>query len=217
MQWQRKTGVLACCMPFLVTAQTQTNTRRNQVISSEHLVSSVRSLGGYHRHSQVCWLAMVTERSFSLKCLPKFATGTSSQRRWKQLVPHQARCTSAPKHWQKANSIQCPQASLKLLTAFLRPESSPTDHQPCQNSRAITPYVSLMTNHHLSVEQKFHLEAAFREIDGCEDIEKLRALTKQIITAQENEKAFAREAMQQIRKEMEASAQQRFGFNWGQK
>ena len=74
-----------------------------------------------------------------------------------------------------------------------------------------------MANHHLSVEQKFHLEAAFREIDGCENIEKLRALTKQIITAKENEKAFAREAMQQIRKEMEASAQQRFGFNWGQK
>ena len=61
------------------------------------------------------------------------------------------------------------------------------------------------------------MEASFKEIDGCEDIEKLRALTKQIITAQENEKAFAREAMQQIRKEMEASAQQRFGFNWGQK
>ena len=61
------------------------------------------------------------------------------------------------------------------------------------------------------------MEAAFREIDGCEDIEKLRALTKQIITAQENEKAFAREAMQQIRKELEVSAQQRFGFNWGQK
>ncbi|WP_186498758.1 hypothetical protein [Synechococcus sp. A15-24] len=74
-----------------------------------------------------------------------------------------------------------------------------------------------MTNHVLSVEQRFHLEAAFKEIDGCEDIEKLRALTKQIITAQENEKAFAREAMQQIRREMEASAQQRFGFNWGQK
>ena len=66
-----------------------------------------------------------------------------------------------------------------------------------------------MTNHHLSVEQRFHLEAAFREIDGCEDIETLRALTKQIITAQENEKAFAREAIQQIRKEMETSAQQR--------
>ena len=74
-----------------------------------------------------------------------------------------------------------------------------------------------MTNHHLSIEQRFHLEAAFREIDGCEDIEKLRALTKQIITAQVNEKALAREAIQQIRKEMEASAQQRFGFNWGQK
>ena len=45
-----------------------------------------------------------------------------------------------------------------------------------------------MKNHHLSVEQRFHLEAAFREIDACKDIEKLRALTKQIITAQENEK-----------------------------
>ena len=74
-----------------------------------------------------------------------------------------------------------------------------------------------MTNHHLSVEQRFQLEAAFREINSCEDIDKLRALTKQIITAQENEKVFAREAMQQIRKEMEAAAQQRFGFNWGQK
>ena len=72
-----------------------------------------------------------------------------------------------------------------------------------------------MTNHHLSVEQRFHLEAAFSEIDSCKDIEKLRALTKQIITAQENEKAFAREAMQQIRKEMETAAQKRFGFVWG--
>ena len=74
-----------------------------------------------------------------------------------------------------------------------------------------------MSNHRLSVEQRFHLEAAFREIDGCENIDKLRPLTKQIIMAQENEKAFAREAIQQIRKEMEALAQQRFGFNWGQK
>ena len=64
-----------------------------------------------------------------------------------------------------------------------------------------------MTNYHLAVEQRFHLEAAFREINSCEDIEKLRALAKQVITAQENEKAFAREAIQQTRKEMEASAQ----------
>ena len=69
-----------------------------------------------------------------------------------------------------------------------------------------------MTNHRLSVEQKFNLEAAFREIDSCEDIEQLRALTKQIITAQENEKAFAREAIVQIRREVEASAARRFGF-----
>ena len=54
---------------------------------------------------------------FSLKCLPKFVTGPSSPRQWKQLVPHQVRCMSAPKHWQKASSIQCPRASLKLHTA----------------------------------------------------------------------------------------------------
>ena len=70
-----------------------------------------------------------------------------------------------------------------------------------------------MTNYHLSVEQRFHLEAAFREIDACEDIEKLRARTKQIITAQQNEKAFAREAMLQLRKEMEFVASKKFGFN----
>ena len=69
-----------------------------------------------------------------------------------------------------------------------------------------------MTNHRLSVEQKFNLESAFREIDACEDIEQLRQLTKQIITAQENEKAFAREAIVQIRCEVEASAARRFGF-----
>ena len=69
-----------------------------------------------------------------------------------------------------------------------------------------------MTNHRLSVEQKFQLEAAFREIDACEDIEQLRQLSKQIITAQENEKAFAREAIVQIRRELEAAAARRFGF-----
>ena len=73
-----------------------------------------------------------------------------------------------------------------------------------------------MTNHHLSVEQRFHLEAAFREIDACQDLEKLREITKQIITAQENEKAFAREAMSQRRKEIEFVATKKIGFNWGQ-
>ena len=63
MQWQRKTGVLACYVPCLVTAQSQTNTRRNQVHSSELLVSRVRSLGGFHRHGQVCWLAIVISSS----------------------------------------------------------------------------------------------------------------------------------------------------------
>ena len=73
-----------------------------------------------------------------------------------------------------------------------------------------------MTNHHLSVEQRFHLEAAFREIDACQDLEKLREVTKQIITAQENEKAFARVAMSQLRKKMEFAASKKFGFNCGQ-
>lgn len=36
-----------------------------------------------------------------------------------------------------------------------------------------------------------------------------------VITAQENEKAFAREAMSQLRKEMEFAASKKFGFNWG--
>ena len=64
-----------------------------------------------------------------------------------------------------------------------------------------------MTNHHLSMEQRFHLEAAFERLIPVR-ILKLRELTKQIITAQENEKAFAREAMEQIRKEMEATGNQ---------
>ncbi len=73
-----------------------------------------------------------------------------------------------------------------------------------------------MTNHHLSVEQRFHLEAAFREIDACQDLKKLREVTKQIITAQENEKAFAREAISQLWKEMEFVASKKFRFNWCQ-
>ena len=64
------------------------------------------------------------------------------------------------------------------------------------------------------MEQRFHLEAAFREIDACQEIESLRSLTKQIITAQENEKAFAREALVQVRQEMEDAARKRFGFTW---
>jgi hypothetical protein len=70
-----------------------------------------------------------------------------------------------------------------------------------------------MTNHRLSIEQKFRLEAAFRNIDACDDIEKLRGITKAIITAQENEKAFAREAISRIRQEIEAQATSSFGFN----
>ncbi len=63
------------------------------------------------------------------------------------------------------------------------------------------------------MEQRFHLEAAFREIDACDDMEKLKELTKQIITSQENEKAFAREAMVQLKKEIEFVASKKFGFS----
>ena len=69
-----------------------------------------------------------------------------------------------------------------------------------------------MTNYHLSMEQRFHLEAAFREIDACEDINKLKKLKKQIITSQKNEKAVAREVMVQHRKEIEFSTSKKFGF-----
>ena len=45
-----------------------------------------------------------------------------------------------------------------------------------------------MTNLNLSMEQKFYIEATFREIYACEDNEELKELTKQIITSHENEK-----------------------------
>ena len=73
-------------------------------------------------------------------------------------------------------------------------------------------HLSTMINYYLSMEQRFHLEAAFREIDACEDMEKLKELTKQIITSQENEKAFAREAMVQLKKEMDFAVSKKFGF-----
>ena len=60
-----------------------------------------------------------------------------------------------------------------------------------------------MSNHRLSIEQKFRLEAAFREIDNCNSIETLREVTKQIITSEENEKAYVREVITHMRKEME--------------
>ena len=62
------------------------------------------------------------------------------------------------------------------------------------------------------MEQRFHLEAAFREIDACEDINKLKKLKKQIIMSQKNEKIVAREVMVQHRKEIEFSTSKKFGF-----
>ena len=62
------------------------------------------------------------------------------------------------------------------------------------------------------MEQSFHLEAAFREIDACEDNNKLKKLKKQIITSQKNEKVVAREVMVQHRKEIEFSTSKKFWF-----
>ena len=59
------------------------------------------------------------QRWFSLKYQPKFATGTSSPKHWKLLALPRVKCMSAPKHWQKANSIQYLRASPKRLTAIL--------------------------------------------------------------------------------------------------
>ena len=63
------------------------------------------------------------------------------------------------------------------------------------------------------MEQRFHLEAAFREIDACEDINKLKKHKKQIITSQKNEKTVARAVMVQYRKEIEFSTSKKFGFS----
>ena len=62
------------------------------------------------------------------------------------------------------------------------------------------------------MEQRFYLEAASREINACEDINKLKEITKQIITSQVNEKAFAREAMVQLTLEIEFAVSKKFGF-----
>ena len=62
------------------------------------------------------------------------------------------------------------------------------------------------------MEQRFHLEAAFWEIDACEDINKLKKLKKQIITSQKNEKAVTRAVMVLHRKEIEFSTSKKFGF-----
>jgi len=73
-----------------------------------------------------------------------------------------------------------------------------------------------MSNHRLSLEQKFRLETAFREIDACGDIEMLREVAKQIITSEENEKAAVREAITQIRRELEVeyNGKYRNNFNY---
>ena len=74
----------------------------------------------------------------------------------------------------------CRQAFRLHLTQFRKFVKHSTD---LSGLTLVGPLSITMANHRLSLEQKFHLEAAFREIDACEDIDVLRALTKQIIAS----------------------------------
>ena len=98
-------------------------------------------------------------------------------------------------------------------TSYLETVPSTEQQSPIKLYRFHKILIPSMTNHRLSIEQKFQLEAAFRDIDACDDIGKLREITKAIITAQENEKAFAREAISRMRQEIEVQASSSFGFN----
>ena len=98
-------------------------------------------------------------------------------------------------------------------TSYLETVPSTEQQSPTKLYRFKKILIPSMTNHRLSIEQKFQLEAAFRDIDACDDIGKLREITKAIITAQENEKAFAREAISRMRQEIEVQASSSFGFN----
>ena len=98
-------------------------------------------------------------------------------------------------------------------TSYLETVPSTEQQSPIKLYRFQKILIPSMTNHRLSIEQKFQLEAAFRDIDACDDIGKLREITKAIITAQENEKALAREAISRMRQEIEVQASSSFGFN----
>ena len=55
-----------------------------------------------------------------------------------------------------------------------------------------------MTNIRLSPDQQDKLNAIFAQVDEIDDIDQLRMVTKNLMIAQENEKAFAREAVIQM-------------------
>lgn len=75
-----------------------------------------------------------------------------------------------------------------------------------------------MAEHTLSMEQRFRLEAACRQLDDCDDIEAIRELAKQLLHALEMERSSARQAIADLKqKDQQApSLARRFGFNTNQ-
>ena len=75
-----------------------------------------------------------------------------------------------------------------------------------------------MAEHKLSVEQRFRLEAACRKLDGCDDIDAIRDLAKQLLHSLEMERASARQAIADLQQndEQAPSLARRFGFNINQ-
>ena len=59
-----------------------------------------------------------------------------------------------------------------------------------------------MTNIHLSPDQQDKLNVIFAQVDAINDLDQLRMVTKNLMIAQENEKAFAREAVIQMQQEL---------------
>ena len=70
----------------------------------------------------------------------------------------------------------------------------------------------------MSVEQQFRVEAAYRKIDACDDIEVIRTLSKQLLHALETERASTRQAIADLKQkgEQKPSLAHRFGFNTNQ-
>lgn len=75
--------------------------------------------------------------------------------------------------------------------------------------------IQSMAEHKLSVEQRFRLEAACRKLDGCDDIDAIRDLAKQLLHSLEMERASARKAIADLKQKNEQapSLARRFGFN----
>ena len=62
-------------------------------------------------------------------------------------------------------------------------------------------------DHYLSLGEKLKIESLFKEIDAVEDIEMLRLIAKEIITSRETQRAAVRQAIQEIRCEIETQLQ----------